>query len=96
MKKKTSDCLWIGSSFILFCILGPFSVFAVLVGVGARTYNMVVAGQIVPQYIGTTEYFELFTYTPSWEEVMVMFAGIGIVGCTFIIGEKLFGKAYIH
>ncbi|MCF6238309.1 MAG: polysulfide reductase NrfD [Candidatus Marinimicrobia bacterium] len=65
-----------------------------LIGLFARTYNMVVAGQVVPQFVGTTNYPSVFTYSPSIAEMMLVMAGIGVVGAAFILGERFFGRAY--
>ncbi|MDW7772021.1 MAG: NrfD/PsrC family molybdoenzyme membrane anchor subunit [Desulfobulbaceae bacterium] len=65
-----------------------------LVGLFARTYNMVVAGQMVPGLSGTVNYPELFSYHPSIAEIMLVLAGIGVVGAAFLIGERFFGRAY--
>ena len=66
----------------------------VLVGLFARTYNTVVAGQSVPQFTGTTNYPTMLTYSPSIAEIMLVLAGLGIVGAAFILGERFFGRAY--
>lgn len=66
-----------------------------IVGLFFRTYDIVVAGQIIPRFTG----FNLpatWSYTPSASEFMLVMAGIGIVGMTFILGERFFGKAYAH
>jgi len=66
----------------------------VLVGLFARTYNTVVAGQIVPPFAGSSNYPAALSYTPSVAEILLVLAGIGVVGAAFLIGERLFGKAY--
>jgi Ni/Fe-hydrogenase subunit HybB-like protein len=65
-----------------------------LVGLFARTYNTVVAGQMVPGFSGTVNYPELLSYHPSIAEIMLVLAGIGVVGSAFLMGERFFGKAY--
>lgn len=65
-----------------------------LVGLFARTYNTVVAGQLVPKITGTVNFPELLTYTPSIGEIMVTLAGMGVVGAGFLFGERFFGRAY--
>ena len=65
-----------------------------LVGLFARTYNTVVAGQIVPEFAGTNNYPAALSYTPSVAEIMLVMAGIGIVGAAFLMGERFFGRAY--
>jgi len=66
----------------------------VLVGLFARTYNTVVAGQIIPEFAGTDNYPAVMSYTPSVAEIMLVMAGIGVVGAAFLMGERFFGKAY--
>lgn len=68
--------------------------FMTLVGLFARTYNTVVAGQLVPKITGTVNFPELLSYTPSLAEIMVVMAGVGVVGAAFLFGERFFGKAY--
>lgn len=65
-----------------------------LVGLFARTYNIVVAGQLVPKITGSVNFPELLSYSPSVTEIMVVMAGIGVVGSGFLFGERFFGKAY--
>ncbi len=65
-----------------------------LVGLFARTYNTVVAGQIVPTVTGTTNYPAALSYSPSIAEIMLVMAGVGIVGAAFLLGERFFGRAY--
>jgi len=65
-----------------------------LVGLFARTYNTVVAGQIVPEFVGTDNFPALLSYHPSIAEIMLVLAGIGVVGSAFLIGERFFGRAY--
>lgn len=65
-----------------------------LVGMFVARLNMVVAGQLVPHYHGFEDYPELFVYTPSGAEWIVAFAGIGLTGLAFMLGERFFGKAF--
>jgi len=65
-----------------------------LVGLFARTYNMVVAGQIVPEFTGTKNFPDALSYSPSIAEIMLVMAAMGIVGSTFLLGERFFGRAY--
>jgi molybdopterin-containing oxidoreductase family membrane subunit len=65
-----------------------------LVGLFFRTYNTVVAGQIVPEFAGTSNYPAALSYSPSIAEIMLVMAGLGIVGAAFILGERFFGRAY--
>lgn len=65
-----------------------------LVGLFARTYDTVVAGQIVPEFVGTNNYPGLLSYHPSVAEILLVLAGMGVVGSAFLIGERFFGRAY--
>lgn len=61
-------------------------------GIFFMRYDLVVVGQIVPVYyeLGVSEYETLLSYFPSVHEILVVLGGIGIVGTTFLIGEKIF------
>ncbi len=61
-------------------------------GIFFMRYDLVVVGQIVPVYyeLGVSEYETLLTYFPSLHEILVVLGGIGIVGTTFLLGEKIF------
>ncbi len=54
--------------------------------------DMVVAGQIVPMYweLGVREYSMLNAYWPTWHEILVVLAGVGLSGVSFLTGEKVF------
>ena len=54
--------------------------------------DMVVAGQIVPLYweLGVREYSKLHAYSPTWHEILVVLAGVGLTGAAFLLGEKVF------
>ncbi len=66
----------------------------VLVGQFFSRYDLVVAGQLVPQYQGWDNLPNYFSYIPSASEFLVTMAGIGIVGAGFMLGERFFGKAF--
>ncbi len=82
----------IGMSFLASAMM-VFSIFFM-------RYDLVVIGQIVPVYheLGVREYLGLAAYTPTFHEIMVVVAGLGITATTFMIGEKVFGghKSEIH
>lgn len=63
-------------------------------------YDLVVIGQVVPAYheLGVKEYAGLANYTPTFHEILVVVAGLGITATTFMIGEKVFGghKSEVH
>ena len=54
--------------------------------------DMVVVGQIVPQYfeLGVVEYSKLHTYSPSVHEILVVLGGISFCLLAFLLGEKVF------
>jgi molybdopterin-containing oxidoreductase family membrane subunit len=54
--------------------------------------DMVVIGQIVPQYfeLGVVEYSKLHTYSPSVHEILVVLGGISFCLLAFLLGEKVF------
>lgn len=65
-----------------------------LVGLFFRCYNTVVAGQIIPVFPGSISAPATFSYTPSVSEMLLVMAGMGVVGAAFLLGELFFGKAY--
>jgi molybdopterin-containing oxidoreductase family membrane subunit len=65
-----------------------------LVGMFVSRLNMVVGGQIVPQYAGYDNLPTYLTYTPSGYEWLVVMAGIGLTGIAFLQGERFFGKSF--
>lgn len=54
--------------------------------------DMVVVGQLVPQYfeLGAVEYSKLHTYSPSVHEILVVLGGISFCVLAFLLGEKVF------
>ena len=64
----------------------------VLLGMFFARYDMVVAGQIVPQYFGWDNLPKFLSYTPSIGEILVTLAGFGLIGVAFLQGERFFGK----
>lgn len=67
-----------------------------LVGAFFQRYDLVVAGQQVPQYFGWDNLPTYFSYTPSAFEFLVTLLGFGIVGAGFLLGERFFGRAFRH
>lgn len=65
-----------------------------LVGMFFARYDMVVAGQIVPQYLGYNDLPKFLHYVPSVAEILVVLGGIGLTGAAFLLGERFFGKAF--
>ncbi len=69
--------------------------FMTLVGMFVSRMDMVIAGQIVPQYAGMDITLPVyFGYMPSGYEWIVAFAGIGLTGTAFLLGERFFGKTF--
>jgi len=70
------------------------------IGIFIMRYDLVVIGQIVPSFheLGVNEYQGLLGYRPSFYEIMVVIAGMGIVALTFLMGERVFKghKSEIH
>jgi Ni/Fe-hydrogenase subunit HybB-like protein len=66
----------------------------VLTGQFFSRFNLVVAGQIVPEYAGWDNLPTFFSYFPSPAELLVVLLAIGIVGSGFLLGERFFGRAF--
>ncbi len=66
-----------------------------LVGMFVARLDMVIAGQIVPQYYGIDANLPMYMdYMPSGYEWMVALGGIGLTGMAFLLGERFFGKSF--
>ncbi|MGO9952426.1 MAG: NrfD/PsrC family molybdoenzyme membrane anchor subunit [Dissulfurispiraceae bacterium] len=69
-------------------------------GIFFMRYDLVVVGQLVPVYyeLGVNEYSQLLSYAPSAHEILIVLGGMGFVGLTFLLGEKIFSghKSEIH
>jgi molybdopterin-containing oxidoreductase family membrane subunit len=65
-----------------------------LVGMFVARLDMVIAGQIVPQYTGFNNLPTYLDYMPSGFEWIVALAGIGFTGVAFLQGERFFGKSF--
>lgn len=66
----------------------------VLVGQFFARYNLVVAGQIVPNdhdFVGVAQYL---AYLPTTAEYLLVIAGIGVVGFGFIVGERFLDRTF--
>ncbi len=68
--------------------------FMTLVGQFFARYDLVVAGQMVPHFSGWDNLPTYYSYIPSISELMVTMGGIGVVGATFLLGERFFGRAF--
>jgi molybdopterin-containing oxidoreductase family membrane subunit len=66
-----------------------------LVGMFVSRMDMVIAGQLVPQYSGIDANLPMYlNYMPSGYEWIVAFGGIGLTGVAFLLGERFFGKTF--
>jgi molybdopterin-containing oxidoreductase family membrane subunit len=65
-----------------------------LVGAFFQRYDLVVAGQQVPQYLGYDDLPTYLSYMPSVAEFLVALGAIGLAGAGFLLGERFFGKAF--
>ncbi len=69
-------------------------------GIFMMRYDLVVIGQIVPVFheLGVKEFSQLLPYKPSFYEIMVVIAGLGITASSFLLGEKVFKghKSDVH
>lgn len=63
-----------------------------MIGIFFMRYDLVIVGQLVPQFhgMGLVDYPELNTYVPSLHENLVVLGGVGFCGLLFLMGEKLF------
>ncbi len=68
----------------------------VLVGQFFQRFDLVVAGQQVPQFLGYDNLPTYFSYMPSLAELLVTMGGLGVVGAGFLLGERFFGRAFSH
>lgn len=66
----------------------------VLVGQFFSRYNLVVAGVIVPQYAGYNDLPVYQAYAPTVAEYLLVVGGLGVMGCGFLLGEKIFGSLF--
>ncbi len=68
--------------------------FLILVGQFVARFDLVAAGQNVPQFLGWDNLPTSFSYVPSIFEFGVIAGSIGVVGFGFLIGERMFGKTF--
>ncbi len=78
-----------GKNLSLMALASAMMIF----GIFFMRYDLVVVGQVVPlqNELNVSEYQGLLSYSPSWHEIMVVLAGIALVGLVFLLGEKAFG-----
>ena len=66
-----------------------------LVGMFISRMDMVIAGQLVPQFAGMDSSLPIYLdYMPSGYEWIVAGAGLGMTGMAFLLGERFFGKTF--
>jgi len=77
-----------GKNLIVMFIAAVMMIFSIFF----TRVDMVVVGQIVPQYfdLGVVEYSKLHTYSPSVHEILVVLGGTGFCVLAFLLGEKVF------
>ncbi len=63
-----------------------------IIGIFIMRYDLVIVGQLIPHYhgMGLVDYPELFSYTPSLHENLVVAGGVAFCLMAFLLGEKLF------
>ena len=63
-----------------------------IIGIFFMRYDLVVVGMVVPHLhgLGLVDYPELFPYTPTLHEIMVVLGGIGLCVMGYLMGERLF------
>ena len=73
------------------------SVCAIL-GIMAMRYDLVIVGQLIPHYhdLPLVGYPKLFSYTPTFHEIMVTLSGFAFTGLFLLLGEKLFRRHVIE
>ncbi len=65
-----------------------------LVGGFFQRYDLVVAGQQVPVYLGWNNLPDYLGYVPSTGELLVVMGGLGVCATLFLLGERFFGRAF--
>jgi molybdopterin-containing oxidoreductase family membrane subunit len=77
-----------GKNMTLMFTASVFMIFSIFF----MRLDMVVVGQIVPQYfeLGVVEYSKLHSYSPSVHEILVVLGGISFCLLAFLLGEKIF------
>ncbi len=77
-----------GKNLAIMFVASAFMIFSLFF----TRLDMVVVGQIVPQYfeLGVVEYSKLHVYSPSVHEILVVLGGISFCLLAFLLGEKIF------
>jgi len=68
----------------------------ILVGQFFSRLNLVVAGQLIPQYSGYEGQPAQLSYTATAPELGIVLSGIGLLGMCFLIGEYFLGERFSH
>jgi Ni/Fe-hydrogenase subunit HybB-like protein len=68
----------------------------ILVGQFFSRLNLVVAGQLIPQYSGYEGVTQYNSYAPTGPELAIVLSGIGVLGVCFLIGEYFLGESFRH
>jgi len=68
----------------------------ILVGQFFARLNLVVAGQIIPQYPGYEGIPTYHQYSATAPEIAIALSGIGVLGACFLIGEYYLGESFRH
>jgi len=68
----------------------------VLVGQFFSRLNLVIAGQLIPQYAGYESSPVLNSYVPTGPELAIAMSGFGVLGVCFLVGEYFLGSRFRH
>ncbi len=68
----------------------------ILVGQFFARLNLVVAGQMLPQYPGYEGMPAYYHYSATAPELAIALSGIGVLGACFLIGEYYLGDSFRH
>jgi molybdopterin-containing oxidoreductase family membrane subunit len=85
--------LLVGTKFKSMQAMSAAALMALVGGLFQR-YDLVVAGQQVPQYYGWDNLPAYMPYVPSAAEFLVALGALGLAGAGFLLGERFFGKAF--
>ena len=72
----------------------PLAALMVLVGQFFSRLNLVVAGQLIPQFSDFEGMPAYHHYAPTAPELAMVLSGIGVLGVCFLIGEYFLGDRF--